>query len=285
MAEPTPFPILRLPKELRLIIYDHLPIRITHVIFEHTIVNGWIQAITLVVKTVPGLALLTISKFIHADASPILNRKLLAIKRSPVQIIMPMTWFLGGLVFFDGLSDITNESIISDTAALHEAVGDDRLLFQFLRHAYLNTLVRRADRELDSVLDPEVYDGVAGPEIHVAVHKDTKDHARLHNSSIEECNICFCDTDKFVGHFVKMLREDEELGAYVVARPILEEGDADAGWMGPIDLIVAGRGETVDEYDILRHVGGDGRWDITRGADLGVEEFGSMWEVGDGLSI
>jgi hypothetical protein len=259
MAEPTPFPLLRLPKELRLMIYDHLPIRITHVIFEHTIVDGWIQAITLVVKTIPGLALLATSKFIHADAFPILNRKLLAIKRSPVQIIMPKTWFLGGLVFFDGLSDITNESVISDTAALHGAVGDDRLLFQFLRHAHLNTLVRRADRGLNAVLDSEVYDGVAGPEIHVAVHKDDKDHAREHNGSIEECSICFCDTDKFVEHFVKMLRDEEELGAYVVARPILEKDDADAGWMGPIDMVVSDRGEIVDEYDILWHVGGDGR--------------------------
>jgi hypothetical protein len=265
MTHSTPFPFLRLPKELRLMVYDFLPIRITHVFFRSWIDQKWSSTLTLVVKTIPGLALLTTCKLIHSEAFPILHRKMLAVQRSPVQIIMNEQWFSGGHAFFDGLDDIMSESITSDASALQRATGNDRFLFQFLRHVHFNRLIRNAERRPGFPDGPWVHDGIAGPEIHVAVEKHTPDH-KGHTG--DGCDVCYCNINYFVERFIARTLKGGK-GAYVVVRPVLEEGEGPCKWMS----------------EPVRVEGFENPWDVVKGEDMQAEEFAKMWEVGDGLGI
>jgi hypothetical protein len=77
-----PFRLLDLPKELCLMIYEQLPIRITH----HPVLN---QAPIVVRITLPGVKLLATCRQIRSEATAILSNKLTAIAFQPVRIIAP----------------------------------------------------------------------------------------------------------------------------------------------------------------------------------------------------
>ncbi|KAH6866837.1 hypothetical protein BKA58DRAFT_471082 [Alternaria rosae] len=91
MANST-FRFLDLPKEVRLIIYGHIPITTRHHIWEdiakHTFWGEFVSGntITLVVKSI-STEILRVSSLVHEECKPILNRKLQAIQAEPLRLI------------------------------------------------------------------------------------------------------------------------------------------------------------------------------------------------------
>jgi hypothetical protein len=125
-----PFRFLDLPKELRLMIYDYLPVKTTHhkvpIPWNHDTLWGelrdlfnngddWIfgefktpkQSLTLVHTTIPGSAVLRVSRVIASEARAILQPKLTALRATPIQIIAN-TLALGTITMFELLSCVSD---------------------------------------------------------------------------------------------------------------------------------------------------------------------------------
>jgi hypothetical protein len=81
-----------LPVELRLMVYEYLPVTTRHFTFKQPI-NAPKEprmrdlAITFVVKSIP-VAILATCKLIHNEASPTFARKLKELRESPLQLIV-----------------------------------------------------------------------------------------------------------------------------------------------------------------------------------------------------
>ncbi|KAI4918269.1 hypothetical protein J4E90_002652 [Alternaria incomplexa] len=92
MANST-FRFLDLPKELRLIIYEYIPITTRHHVWEdaarHTSWGEFLSGntITLVVKSI-STGILLVSSSIHDECKPILDRKLNALQVEPLRLIV-----------------------------------------------------------------------------------------------------------------------------------------------------------------------------------------------------
>ncbi|KAI4663453.1 uncharacterized protein J4E78_003867 [Alternaria triticimaculans] len=85
MANST-FRFLDLPKELRLIIYEYIPITTRHHVWEDTVRHSG-NTITLVVKSM-STGILLVSCSIHDECKPILDRKLKALQVEPLRLIV-----------------------------------------------------------------------------------------------------------------------------------------------------------------------------------------------------
>jgi hypothetical protein len=100
MTNEQPFRFLDLPTELRLMVYEYLPIKLTHhkikVRQPSRLYNGTLMddgdedpesSLEVIRKTIPGLAILASCRRIASEAGRILYPKLRVIRDSPKQII------------------------------------------------------------------------------------------------------------------------------------------------------------------------------------------------------
>jgi len=93
MSTAKPFPFLSLPTELRLIVYEALPIRTQHYHIREKYTRDRPKAscsnlgLILVLSDVAGISILATCKTIHAEASKTLGRKLDALRMEPLRII------------------------------------------------------------------------------------------------------------------------------------------------------------------------------------------------------
>lgn len=93
MTTPKPFPFLRLPTELRLIVYEALPIQTQHYHVREKYTRDRPKAscsnlgLILVLNDLAGISILATCKTIHAEASKTLGRKLDALRMEPLRII------------------------------------------------------------------------------------------------------------------------------------------------------------------------------------------------------
>ena len=109
-SEIKPFRFLDLPKELRLMVYEFLPVKTTHYAVEVEQIEGreehrdimteegntWMSqsgvehpksSIILAHKSIAGLAIMRTSKKINSEAEAILRCRLEALRTAPIQII------------------------------------------------------------------------------------------------------------------------------------------------------------------------------------------------------
>jgi hypothetical protein len=90
MADACPFQFLDLPKELRLMVYERLPVKTTRHPFEfnepgHNFNDDDFDPILdLVYKTLSGLPIIATCRQINFEATPILDRVLRMIKSAPI---------------------------------------------------------------------------------------------------------------------------------------------------------------------------------------------------------
>jgi hypothetical protein len=93
MSTSKPFPFLRLPTKLRLIVYEALPIRTQHYHVKEKFTRDHPEAscsnlgLILVLSDVASISILATCKTIHAEASKTLGRKLDALRMEPLRII------------------------------------------------------------------------------------------------------------------------------------------------------------------------------------------------------
>jgi hypothetical protein len=93
MADARPFRFLDLPKELRLMVYERVPVKTTRHPFEfnepgHRLNDDDFDPILdLVYKTLSGLPILATCRQINFEATPILGRVLHMIKITPIQLV------------------------------------------------------------------------------------------------------------------------------------------------------------------------------------------------------
>jgi hypothetical protein len=89
MANPQTFRFPDLPKEIRLMVYERLPCKVSHYALTGPSVPSNRTSINLVYVTLPGVAILATCRGIHNEAESILRPHLLAIQKQPVRLIMP----------------------------------------------------------------------------------------------------------------------------------------------------------------------------------------------------
>jgi len=123
---------LDLPAELRLMVYDYLPVTTRHSTFKQPVNDPEEPrmrdlTITLVVKFIPAVALLATCKLICNEASPILAHKLEEIRQSPLQLIVdsPCLRPLFGVFCFMDIIMKGKPSCISSGSVHVPAHGND----------------------------------------------------------------------------------------------------------------------------------------------------------------
>lgn len=109
MANVSHFRFLDLPKELRLMVYERLPVKVTHHTFELDTVEGLendLESLQLVHRTITGIAILHTSSQIHDEASTILRPKLNTWRSELIMLIANynMLWHYRMLGLIDCLS-------------------------------------------------------------------------------------------------------------------------------------------------------------------------------------
>jgi hypothetical protein len=101
MSQHKLFPFLALPKELRLMVYEFLPVRTTHYELinqekryrsaSYKLVETGVQeippSIIVLHRSISGLAILSTSHFVASEANTILQPRLHALGTQPIQII------------------------------------------------------------------------------------------------------------------------------------------------------------------------------------------------------
>jgi hypothetical protein len=93
MSEPRPFRFLDLPKELRLMVYERLPVKTTYHTYDfnepHYVVSNesTLNSFQLVWKTLSGLSILATCRQITTEATPIIEHKLRTIESEPIRMI------------------------------------------------------------------------------------------------------------------------------------------------------------------------------------------------------
>jgi hypothetical protein len=112
------FRFLDLPKELRLMVYASLIIKTTH--------HGD-ETLTLVHRTLPGIAILATCSLINNEASVILNPRLTAIKSQPVRLIVED---------FDGPGVVHFLHRLSEHKSNRDRLQDTRDIMQDVRYTY-----------------------------------------------------------------------------------------------------------------------------------------------------
>ncbi|OAL04945.1 hypothetical protein IQ06DRAFT_290923 [Phaeosphaeriaceae sp. SRC1lsM3a] len=87
MSDPQPFRFLDLPRELRLLVFDHLPIKVTHRPCIQQVSQRPDPDIKLIWITLPGLQILATSRELKAEAERIFHPRLRAIQDAPIRLI------------------------------------------------------------------------------------------------------------------------------------------------------------------------------------------------------
>jgi hypothetical protein len=120
MAKPHTFRFLDLPKEIRLMVYERLPRKVSHHAFTGPFESSNWSSIHLVYVTLPGVVILATCRQIRNEAETILRPHLLAIQKQPVRLIRPtrdpshasiinfLDCLTSSRLGFDGAQDVRN---------------------------------------------------------------------------------------------------------------------------------------------------------------------------------
>ncbi|KAF2649192.1 hypothetical protein K491DRAFT_568620, partial [Lophiostoma macrostomum CBS 122681] len=87
-----PFRLMDLPKELRLMVYERLPIKTQHKSYNAAAFypsDPQPGSVILVLKTIPGIQILATNHFVKSEASTILASKVEELLLDPPRVIVP----------------------------------------------------------------------------------------------------------------------------------------------------------------------------------------------------
>jgi hypothetical protein len=83
---------LDLPKELRLMVYELLPIKTKHKVYDATLAEfsrAGPHSFTVIIKTIPGIQILATNRLINSEASSILAPKMNELLSQPPKMLLP----------------------------------------------------------------------------------------------------------------------------------------------------------------------------------------------------